>query len=81
MDKGIEDFNAESAREILSKLQYQELHSILLDIKYKAEQGESKLHVYNLLKPNTIESLKDKGFEIHSNILNSRDELYYTIRW
>jgi len=81
--KTMEDFNAESAREILSKLQYQELHSVLVDIRAKAEGGGSEIHVYNILKPQTLEALKDRGFEIynHGSIASQIDNLYYTIRW
>ena len=79
----MKDFNAQQAKEIVVSLYTDELHNILVGIKFKAEQGETVLHIYNPIKGNTVDALRDKGFKvIHKpSIAIQRDGLYYSIYW
>lgn len=79
----IKDFNADKAREILETIQTDELEKILLDIKSKAEEGESVLHIYTSLKSKTKEELVNRGFKVidQPSIAMQRDGLYYSICW
>jgi hypothetical protein len=79
----MKDFNAQQAKLIVESLKDSELTNILLDIRYKAEQGESVLHIYKPINTKTIDMLKYKGFNVttHSSINVQRDGLYYSIYW
>lgn len=63
----MEDFDAKKAKEIVSSMDKYELHNILVDIKRKAEDGETALYIKKSLKNRTIEALKDKGFSVVDN--------------
>ena len=45
----MKDFNAQQAKQIVDSLYTDELHNILVDIKTKAEQGETLLKHYFIL--------------------------------
>lgn len=78
----MKDFNVIQARQIVDSLHTGELDSILMDIKSKAEQGETVLHIYKLLKSQTIGILREKGFKvIQQPISIQKDDLYYSIYW
>lgn len=80
----MKDFNAQQAKQIVDSLSTDELHNILIDIKAKAEQGETVLHIYKPIKGKTVDALREKGFSVtnHSSIAIQRDEgLYYSIYW
>jgi phenylalanyl-tRNA synthetase alpha subunit len=79
----MKDFNAQQAREIVDSRYNDELHNILVDIKAKAEQGETVLHVYESIRDKTIDALVDKGFEVsrQSSIAIQKDGLFYSIHW
>jgi hypothetical protein len=79
----MEDFNAESARNIIKSIKNDELHNVLSDIKYRAEQAETVLHVYKNLHQLTLDKLHEKGFKVVSqpSIAIQRDSLYYSIYW
>jgi hypothetical protein len=79
----MKDFNAQQAREIADSLYSEELHNILVDIKAKAEQGETVLHIYKPIKEKTVDALRDKGFNVKSypSIAVQHDDLYYSIYW
>lgn len=75
----MEDFNAQQAKQIVDSLYEDELHNILVDIKAKAEQGKTVLHIYKPLKGQTVVALRDKGFKITNHSLI--EDLYYSIYW
>ena len=79
----MKDFNAQQAKQIVDSLYIDELHNILVDIKAKAEQGETVLHIYEPLKSNTVSDLKNRGFEVinQPSISIQKDNLYYSIYW
>jgi hypothetical protein len=79
----MKDFNAQQAKQIVDSLYTDELHNILVDIKAKAEQGETVLHIYKPIKGRTVDALRDKGFNVtsHPSIAIQRDDLYYSIYW
>ena len=79
----MKDFNAQQAKQIVDSLYSDELHNILVDIKVKAEHGETVLHIYKPIKGKTVNALRDKGFKviIYPSIAIQRDELYYSIYW
>jgi hypothetical protein len=79
----MKDFNAQQAKQIVDSLYSDELHNILVDIKTKAEQGETVLHICKPIKEKTINTLRDKGFKVidSMSIAIQRDELYYFIYW
>jgi len=79
----MENFNAEQARQIVDSLHIDELHNILVDIKSKAEQGETVLHIYKSIKVKTRQVLTEKGFRVvdRPSIAIQKDGLYYSIYW
>ena len=79
----MENFNAEQAKQIVDSLYKDELHNILVEIKNKAEQGETVLHIYKSIKPKTRQVLREKGFEVldQPSIAFQRDGVYYSIYW
>jgi hypothetical protein len=79
----MENFNADSARKIVSSIQNDELHGILVDIKSRAEAGETDLHVYKSLRVATKNELVVRGFDVHNqpSIAIQKENLYYTISW
>ena len=79
----MEDFNAEQAKQIVDSLYTDELHNILVDIKNKAEQGETVLHIYKSIKPKTKQVLTEKGFNVvdQPSIAIQKDGLYYSVYW
>lgn len=79
----MENFNATTARSIVDSNSLDKLHNILVDIKNKACNGETVLHIYEFIHVNTISKLKDLGFKIttHPGIDIQRDNLYYSIYW
>lgn len=79
----MENFNAEKARQIVDSLDTDELHNILVDIKSKAEQGETVLHIYKSIKPKTKQLLTEKGFRVvdHPSLAIQKDGLYYSVYW
>ena len=60
----MKDFNAQKAKQIVDSLYTDELHNILVDIKIKAEQDKTVLHIYKPIKSNTVDALRYKGFEV-----------------
>jgi hypothetical protein len=80
--KTMENFNAEQAKHIADSLYIDELHNILVDIKNKAEQGETVLHIYKSIKSKTKQTLTEKGFKVISqSSAIQMDGLYYSIYW
>ncbi len=79
----MENFNAQQAKQIVDSLYTDKLHNILVDIKNKAEKGESVLHIYNPIKGKTVDILRDKGFKVidQPSIAIQRESLYYSIYW
>jgi hypothetical protein len=79
----MKDFNAQQAKQIVDSLYTDELHNILVDIKAKAEQGETVLHIYDRIKGKTVDALIDKGFNVtrQPSITLQRDRVYYSIYW
>lgn len=79
----MKNFNAEQARQIVDSTHIDELHNILVEIKNKAEQGETVLHIYKDIKSKTKQILIEKGFRVveQPSIAIQRDELYYSIYW
>ena len=79
----MKDFNAQQAKQIVDSLYTDELHNILVDIKSKAEQGETVLHIYKPIKGKTVDALRDKGFKVTNqpSIVMQKDVLYYSIYW
>jgi hypothetical protein len=79
----MENFDAKQAKEIVDSLHTDELHNILVDIRAKAEKGETVLHVYNFIKTKTRDALIEKGFEIidHPSISIQKEGLYYSVYW
>lgn len=79
----MENFNAEQAKQIVDSLHTDELHNILVDIKNKAEQGETVLHIYKSIKAKTKQVLSEKGFRVvdQPSIAIQKDGLYYSIYW
>jgi len=79
----MKDFNAQQAKQIVDSLYTDELHNILVDIKAKAEQGETVLHIYKPINGKTVDALRDKGFEVTNqpSISIQKDGLYYSIYW
>jgi len=79
----MENFNAEQAKQIVDSTHIDELHNILVEIKNKAEQGETVLHIYKEIKAKTRQILTEKGFRVveQPSIAIQRDELYYSIYW
>ena len=79
----MKDFNAEQAKQIVDSLHIDELHNILVDIKSKAEQGETVLHIYKSIKEKTKQVLIEKGFKVvdQPSIAIQKDGLYYSIYW
>jgi hypothetical protein len=79
----MENFNAEQAKQIADSLYVNELHNILVEIKKKAEQGETVLYLYKTIKAKTKQVLREKGFEVvdEPSIAIQREGLYYSIRW
>jgi hypothetical protein len=79
----MENFNAEQAKQIVDSLHIDELHNILVDIKNKAEQGETVLHIYKSIKAKTKQVLTKKGFRVvdQPSIAIQKDGLYYSIYW
>jgi cupin superfamily acireductone dioxygenase involved in methionine salvage len=79
----MENFNAEQAKQIVNSLHTDELHNILVDIKSKAEQGETVLHIYKSIKAKTKQVLTEKGFKVidQPSIAIQKDGLYYSIYW
>lgn len=79
----MKDFNAQQAKQIVDSLYTDELHNILVDIKAKAEQGETVLHIYKPIKGKTIDALRDKGFNVtdQPSIVIQKDDLCYSIYW
>lgn len=79
----MKDFNAQQAKQIVDSLYIDELHNILVDIKNKAEQGETVLHIYKYIKTETIDDLRDKGFKVihQPSMTIQTDGLYYSIYW
>lgn len=79
----MEKFNAQQAKQIVDSLHTDELHKILVDIKSKAEQGETVLHIYNSIKPKTKQALIEKGFRVvdQPSMAIQKDGLYYSVYW
>ena len=79
----MKDFNAQQAKQIVDSLYTDELHNILVDIKAKAEHGETVLHIYKKIKGKTVDALRNKGFKVTNqpSIAIQRDGLYYSIYW
>jgi hypothetical protein len=79
----MKDFNAEQAKQIVDSLHIDELHNILVDIKSKAEQGETVLHIYKSIKSKTKQVLIEKGFKVvgQPSIAIHKEGLYYSIYW
>lgn len=79
----MENFNAEQAKQIVDSLHIDELHNIMVDIKNKAEQGETVLHIYKSIKAKTKQILSEKGFRVvdQPSIAIQKGGLYYSIYW
>lgn len=79
----MEEFNAQQAKHIVDSLCNDELHNILVDIKAKAQQGETVLHINKPIKRKTVDTLRNKGFKVteHSSFAIQREDLYYSIYW
>ena len=79
----MKDFNVKQAKQIVDSLYTDELHNILVDIKAKAEQGETVLHIYKPIKGKTVDAIRDKGFKVTNqpSIAIQKDGLYYSIYW
>ena len=78
----MKDFNAQQAKQIVDSLYNDELHNILVNIKTKAEQGETVLHIYKPIKAKNVDALRDKGFKvINAPITTQRYDLCYSIYW
>lgn len=79
----MKNFDAQQAKQIVDSLYTDELHNILVDIKTKAEQGETILHIYKPIKGKTVDALRDKGFKVtdQPSIAIQKDGLYYSIYW
>ena len=76
-------FNAEQAKQIVDSLHKEELHNILVDIKNKAQEGETVLHIYKNIKGKTKQVLTEKGFKVvdQPSISIQKDGLYYSVYW
>jgi hypothetical protein len=81
--KAMEIFNAEHSRQILDNLSKDELYSICIDIRFKAEQGENVLHICKSIKSKTKKELIERGFRVieHSSISIQKEGLYYSVYW
>lgn len=79
----MKDFTAEQAREILDGTYKEELHTVLMDIKKKAEEGKYDLHITNSLNNIIISELEKRGFKVtnHSSITIQKENLYHSISW
>ena len=79
----MENFNAEQAKQIVDSLHKEELHNILVDIKNKAQEGETVLHIYKKIKGKTKQVLTEKGFKVvdQPSISIQKDGLYYSVYW
>ena len=79
----MENFNAEQAKQIVDSLHKEELHNILVDIKNKAQEGETVLHIYKNIKGKTKQVLTEKGFKVvdQPSISIQKDGLYYSVYW
>jgi hypothetical protein len=76
------EFNAQQAREIVESYN-KELDNILAGIKTIAEQGGTVLNIYELLKSETINTLKERGFIVVVYLMSTikLDGLRYSINW
>ena len=79
----MDNFDSKQAKQIVDSLHIDEIHNILVDIKSKAEQGETVLHIYKSIKPKTKEELIKRGFEVikQTSMSIQMDGLYYSIYW
>ena len=80
----MEGFNIEKARELVDSFHIEELHNILTDIKMKAEEGETFLHVYKNLKDKTVQELISRGFKVtnpFSTIPFGEKTIHFSIHW
>jgi hypothetical protein len=79
----MQNYNAPPAKRLVSDTANDEIHSILVDIRSKAENGETVLHIYEPLKKQTKDELIKRGFRLvdQPSIAVQKDNLYYSIYW
>lgn len=79
----MEDFNADKAKSIVESSEKDELHNILIDIRAEAEMGKTYYYVKKPLNRNTIEQLKERGFQVGTlpPLAVQKEGLYYKIHW
>lgn len=79
----MKDFNAQQARQIVDSVSTDELHNILVSIKFESINGKNVLLICKPIKEKTINALKDKGFKVKDESYNNihRGDLYYSIYW
>lgn len=80
----MKDFNAKQAKQITDSQYTEQLYDILAQIKYRAEEGKSVLHIYSgHVRDKTKKELTDRGFRVvdHPSIAQQKDNLYYSIYW
>ena len=74
----INDFNAAEAKKLVDLHNKSELHSILTDIMCLSEKGVTFLLIRHAVTNETIEELKNRGFEIEEP---SGLSIKISIRW
>jgi len=79
----MELLTAKQAKAIIEKSNDTEIYYIIKMIQTEAKDGKTVLHIYNNLKPETIQRLKALGYKVTEapQISIQKDGLYYSIRW
>ena len=81
--KIMDSFDAKQAKQLAKESNGKEVMEIIADIKAEAAKGKYKLYVSRYLKPETVEILQQRGFEVSDepSIAIQKDNLYHTIKW
>ena len=77
---GVEDFNANDARKLVSKFISTEIQEILCIIKGLSKQGKTKVEITTDLSPETITALEMRSFNI-SKPLSPSSNHKFEIKW
>lgn len=75
--------SAEEAKELTRKVTDVQLEMVNQEIKKAADEGKRKCYIYTGLERETIDTIKEAGYEIytHPSIGIQKEGLYYTISW
>lgn len=74
---------ADQAKELVQNTYSDDLERVMQKIEKEAKNGKTLLHLYEPLKAQTLNKLKELGYDIPPmpSIAIQKDGLYHTIHW